>query len=62
MAFTIFSAKGEVVVIEEDYGNAEEYKMFLNEVAEIAGDGLYTIAEATAADYETLKAGIESDG
>jgi len=55
MAYAIYTAEGHIVAIEEDYGNAEEYKMFLNEVAEMEGAGRYILREATQADYDELK-------
>ncbi len=55
MGFTIRAAEGHIVAIEEDLGNAEEYRMFLNEVAELFGDKPYTLREATQADYDELK-------
>jgi hypothetical protein len=56
MAFTIRDAEGKIATIEADYGNAEELKMFLNEVAEVEGAGEYTLAETEAADYAELAA------
>lgn len=53
-AWTIKNAEGKVIVIDEDLGNAEEYTMFLNEVAEIDNSGEYVITEATAADHVEL--------
>lgn len=54
MAYTIRAAEGHIVAIEEDYGNAEEYKMFLNEVAEMEGGGQYTLAATQPGDAEEL--------
>lgn len=54
MGFAIRAAEGHIVAIEEDYGNAEEYKMFLNEVAEMEGSGQYTLNETTQADRDEL--------
>lgn len=54
MAYTIKTAEGAVVAIEEDYGNAEELRMFLNEVAEIEGADPYTLNETTQADRDEL--------
>jgi hypothetical protein len=56
MGYTIRSAEGRIVAIEEDLGNAEEYRMFLNEVAEMEGAGQYTLREATQADVDELAA------
>lgn len=54
MAFTIKTAEGAVVAIEVDYGNAEELRAFLNEVAEIEGAEPYTLNETTQADRDEL--------
>ena len=54
MGFAIRAAEGHIVAIEEDYGNAEEYKMFLNEVAEIEGAEPYVLSKATQADHDEL--------
>jgi hypothetical protein len=58
MSFTIKTAEGIVVTIEDDYGNAAEYTMFLNEVSEIEGEGAgeYTITKTTNADRVELAA------
>ena len=56
MSFTIKTAEGEVVAIEEDYGNAEELRMFLNEVAEADGAEPYTLTETTKTDIVMLAA------
>lgn len=56
MTLTIKTAEGTVVDIEEDLGNAEEYTMFLNEVAEITGDGEHVITETTDGDRAELAA------
>jgi len=55
MGFAIRAAEGHIVAIEEDYGNAEEYKMFLDEMAEMEDAEPYTLTEATQADYDELK-------
>ncbi len=54
MGFTIRAAEGHIVAIEEDYGNAEEYKMFLNEMAELEGADPYMLSKATQADIVEL--------
>ena len=55
MGFAIRAAEGYIVAIEEDYGNAEELKAFLNDVADLEGAGHYTLAEATQADHDELE-------
>lgn len=55
MAFTIRSAEGKIVAIETDYGNAEEYLMFLNEVAVIEDADPYVLSETTDADRVELE-------
>lgn len=54
MAWTIKTAEGAVVAIEVDYGNAEELRAFLNEVADITDEGHYTLTETTQADRDEL--------
>lgn len=54
MAWTIKNAEGAVIAIEVDYGNAEELRMFLNEVADITDEGHYTLNETTQADRDEL--------
>lgn len=54
MGFAIRAAEGYIVAIEADYGNAEELRMFLNDVAELEGADPYTLHEATQADYDEL--------
>jgi hypothetical protein len=54
MAWTIKNAEGSVVAIEVDLGNAEELRMFLNEVADITGEGHYTLNETTQADRDEV--------
>jgi hypothetical protein len=67
MGFAIRAAEGYIVAIEADYGNAEELKAFLNDVADLEGAGHYTLAEATQADYDELEvqkslyAGVDVD-
>ncbi len=67
MGFTIRAAEGHIVAIEADYGNAEELKAFLNDVADLEDAGHYTLAEATQADYDELEvqkslySGVDND-
>lgn len=56
MAFTIKDAEGRVAAIEEDYGNAEELKSFLDDVAELDGSGAYVLTETIQADRDELAA------
>ena len=56
MSFTIKTAENTVVTIDDDLGNAEELKMFLNEVAEITGERAHVITETTDADRAELAA------
>jgi hypothetical protein len=48
--YTIKTAENAIVDIVEDYAGAEEYVMFLNEVADIDGSGHYVVTETTEAD------------
>jgi hypothetical protein len=53
MGFVIRAAEGCIVSIEEDLGNAEELKMFLNDLI-MEGAAQYTLKEATQADHDEL--------
>jgi hypothetical protein len=48
--YTIKTAENAIVDIVEDHAGAEEYVMFLNEVADIDGSGHYVVTETTEAD------------
>jgi hypothetical protein len=55
-AYTIKSAEGNVVVIADDFTQAEELSVFLNEIATLSTDGNHTITETTQADIDELAA------
>jgi hypothetical protein len=52
--WSIKTAENEIVDIVADYGGAEEYVMFLNEVADIDGSNHYVVTETTEADVTEL--------
>lgn len=54
MGYAIRDAEGNIVSIEQDLGNAQELKMFLDEVADMEGAGAYTLHEATQTDHDEL--------